>query len=162
VKITKAKLKRIIKEELDAEKQQIMRLLKEPDHINQGIELWRILFPDEPLPSLAGLDLQDANLSGLDLSGANLQGTNLRDASLQGANLQGANLRDAGLQGANLQNADLQNADLQGAMLKWAKLQGAKLQGANLQGAMLKWSHADANTIWPEGFDPKAAGVKFV
>jgi uncharacterized protein YjbI with pentapeptide repeats len=53
-----------------------------------------------------------------------------------GANLAGANLRGAGLYGANLERADL--------------------EGANLFGA-----EANEGTIWPEGFDPVAAGVIF-
>ena len=53
--------------------------------------------------------------------------------------------------GANLRRADLRRADLKGA-----NLEGANLTGANLEGAK-----ADEDTTWPQGFDPKAAGVIF-
>ena len=53
--------------------------------------------------------------------------------------------------GAKLEGADLSGADLEGA-----NLGGAKLKGANLEGA-----EADHYTLWPEGFDPEAAGVVF-
>jgi uncharacterized protein YjbI with pentapeptide repeats len=58
-----------------------------------------------------------------------------------GANLSGANLKGANLLAANLFRADLTGADLTGARLEEAK--------------------ADKDTIWPEGFDPVAAGVTF-
>ena len=38
---------------------------------------------------------------------------------------------------------------------------GANLEGANLEGADLTGARASQATIWPEGFDPKAAGVTF-
>jgi len=33
--------------------------------------------------------------------------------------------------------------------------------GANLQGANLRGAKANEDTVWPEGFDPVAAGVIF-
>ncbi|MED6327570.1 MAG: hypothetical protein VYD46_00960 [Actinomycetota bacterium] len=38
---------------------------------------------------------------------------------------------------------------------------GANLVGADLEGAYLTSALADEDTIWPEGFDPVAAGVIF-
>ena len=49
--------------------------------------------------------------------------------------------------GADLQGIDLSDADLTGANLSGAKLSGAKYS---------------ANTKWPEGFDPVAAGAEMV
>ncbi len=48
-----------------------------------------------------------------------------------------------------------------GANLEWARLTGVNLTGANLTGANLTQATADKDTIWPEGFDPVAAGVIF-
>ena len=42
-----------------------------------------------------------------------------------------------------------------------AYLYKADLEGANLIGADLKGAKADKKTTWPDGFDPKAAGVIF-
>ena len=84
--------------------------------------------------NLRGANLGGANLGGADLGGADLGGADLRGAYLRGANLGGANLGDADLGGANLG--------------------GAYLGGANLRGA-----RADADTVWPDGFDPAARGV---
>jgi hypothetical protein len=94
--------------------------------------------------------LEAATLFGAQLEGANLAPTDLRRAILTGAQLQGANLAGAQLQGANLAGAQLQGADLGGT-----QLQGANLAGAQLQGAI-----ADAETIWPSGFNWRAAGVQ--
>jgi len=66
----------------------------------------------------------------------------------------GANLYRAVLSEANLAGADLAGADLSGAHLS-----GAHLSGANLSGANLSWAKANEETVWPEGFDPVAAGV---
>ncbi|MBP34034.1 MAG: hypothetical protein CMP31_00020 [Roseibacillus sp.] len=47
------------------------------------------------------------------------------------------------------------------ANLWQANLGRADLQGADLQGADLYETKADEDTIWPDGFDPEAAGVIF-
>jgi len=67
------------------------------------------------------------------------------------SNLSGANLADADLSGADLSGADLTKANVRGTTLSWAELTGAVLSGAM----------ADEATIWPNGFDPVAAGVTF-
>ena len=72
------------------------------------------------------------SLKGANLSGANLSVTRMSDANLRGANLFGANLSGAGLREANLRYADLR---------------GAKY---------------NADTKWPKGFDPEAAGAVLV
>ena len=77
-----------------------------------------------------------------------------RDANLEGADLEGADLG-----GADLGGADLGDADLGGANLGGADLGGANLGGADLRGAYLGDATADADTIWPSGFDPAAKGV---
>jgi hypothetical protein len=84
------------------------------------------------------------NLANVDFSGANLY---RRD--LKGANLSGANLRHANLEEANLESADLRRADLR----------GTNLRGANLREALLDEAIVDARTIWPVGFDFRAAGA---
>ena len=78
-------------------------------------------------------------------------GADLRRADLFGADLEGVDLSGADLNEANLYEADLSGADLSGA-----DLGGALLSGVNLIGA-----RANKNTVWPEGFDPVAAGVIF-
>ena len=88
------------------------------------------------------------------------QGANLRGADLRGANLLGANLLDANLRGANLLGADLWGADLRDADLRGANLRDANLLDANLRDANLRGARVDRWTRWPDGFDPKQAGVR--
>ena len=103
---------------------------------------------------MAGADLMGADLRDADLMGANLTGADLTGADLTGANLTGADLRDADLRGSNLRDADLTGADLRYANLTRSNLRYANLRGADLRGAV-----ANDATVWPDGFDPTAAGV---
>ena len=50
-------------------------------------------------------------------------------------------------------------APLSGANLSGADLHGADLSRANLRRANLEEAAAGEGTIWPNGFDPVAAGV---
>ena len=68
----------------------------------------------------------------------------------------------AGLREADLRGADLHNANLKGADLFVADLFGTDLWGADLRGADLRLARYNADTKWPEGFDPKAAGAWLV
>lgn len=132
-----------------------------------------------PKQSLAGLaapnaylykiQLPSANLSEADLHEADLSEGDLRSANLWGANLQGAILTEANLQGATLEKADLQganlaDADLSGGNLKEAKLQGARYTDENTteevcQKDLLIDKDYPCKTKFPQGFDPKAAGM---
>jgi uncharacterized protein YjbI with pentapeptide repeats len=133
---------------------------------------------------LARADLGDARLARADLGDAHLEGADLGDAWLEGADLGDAHLEGADFRGAHLEGADLRGAWLEGAILRGASLEGADLREANLEGAYLDPAHADlagarlewadrwpvrlkgakANeaTRWPDGFDPKHAGVVLV
>ncbi|NER28406.1 MAG: pentapeptide repeat-containing protein [Symploca sp. SIO1C4] len=140
---------------------------------------------------LGRANLQQANLGRANLQQAYLLRTNLQQASLWGANLQQAYLLEANLQqaylwGANLQQAYLEYANLQQVNLGYANLQQAYLIGADLQQAYLigadlqqsfytdeTTSEAACNKVsitpsypcptkFPEGFNPKAAGMKLI
>jgi len=80
------------------------------------------------------LDLSSTNVSGAQLRSAHLEGANFRGAHLTGAELSHAHLRRAILIGANLEAAHLDDADLKGAIF-------------------------DAETLWPEDFNPFAKGA---
>ena len=93
------------------------------------------------------------------LTNARMNGSDLCRARLIGANLQNADLSKADLMGANLCRANLSGANLSGARLIFSYLMGADLSGANLWEADLKEAKYDQTTIWPDGFDPVAAGA---
>jgi uncharacterized protein YjbI with pentapeptide repeats len=119
--------------------------------------------------SLKGARLQAASLSGADLSGAclaqaNLYMTNcllakLERSDLSEASLVGARLYSASLRGALLNSSDLTEAKLLRADLSGASLKGACFKGAEFEETILYNARYDDATIWPEGFDPAAAGA---
>ena len=78
-----------------------------------------------------------------------------------GADLREANLREANLRMVDFTGADLRMANLTRANLGWADLTRAKPFPPDLTRAILERAVADARTVWPEGFDPAAAGVIF-
>ncbi|MER6707268.1 pentapeptide repeat-containing protein [Streptomyces fumanus] len=96
--------------------------------------------------------LRRARCVRADLRGARLVETDLREADFTEADLREANLRKADAGGAVFRHADLRLADLRGADLNTADLLQARLTGAM----------ASANTRWPAGFAPAAAGVVVV
>lgn len=119
-------------------------------------------------------DLSMGNLRGADLHGsamnnANLYQANLMNANLMGADLSGANLSKANLSEANLSRAILTGAELDQTILWDVSLYNADLRGADLSRAVLsdgtirKMAHTryDKFTVWPEGFNPKSANLKY-
>ena len=87
----------------------------------------------DPVVSLAGANLSDADLAGEDFSTQDLSETNLAKA-----NLVGTNFADADLANVNFAEADLRDANLA----------GANLLGANLEGAKQKGNKYDASSSW--------------
>jgi uncharacterized protein YjbI with pentapeptide repeats len=87
--------------------------------------------------NFSGVDLAEANLSGVKLSGVNLSDANLSIVNLSGANLSEANLSNAKLNVARLSGANLCSAILNNASLNVANLIRADLSRAQLRGALL-------------------------
>ncbi|WP_165979712.1 pentapeptide repeat-containing protein [Kocuria rosea] len=87
------------------------------------------------------INLNRAQLRGVDLSNADLEGANLREVSLHNADLSSANLKGADLRWATLTGSDLSEANLEGANLSKATLTNAYLPEANLQAARLNHAH---------------------
>ncbi len=79
----------------------------------------------------------------IDLQNANLAGLNLSHAILAGANLKGANLKGCNLAYANLCAADLRKANFSNCYLYLTVLSGADLRGANLTNSYLGYADLD-------------------
>ena len=109
--------------------------------------------------NLFGAHLERAELRDAHLEGALLLGVHLEEANLSSAHLEGAMLPAARLEGAFLGDTHLEGAGLHQAYLNRAVLAGAYLEGATLRGTRLAGALADENTVWPAGFDWRAAGV---
>jgi hypothetical protein len=136
----------------------------EPANI-ETLYVHRALIVREPVGHVASphrcaaADLAKVDLSSRDLQVADLQSANLAGASLARANLKQAFIANADLSNANLRGADLSGADLACADLTNAQLSGACLRDASLQDACLDGVRWDAETIWPDGFDPSKHGA---
>jgi hypothetical protein len=91
----------------------------------------------EPEIRLSGTDLRGAVLRSGHFERARFRRTHLEGARLEGSHLEGAKFRDAHLEGTDFQP----DRDL--------RLPAASLEGAEFPGASY-----DADTRWPEGFDP--------
>lgn len=117
----------------------------------------------KPIPKSSSPDEFDkfiqAYLHGAELRGAFLGGADLFHANLAGADLRGADLGAAFLSEANLRCADLSGSNLTRADLSEANLCGADLRDAILIEADLTHTRYDNHTVWPEDFDPQAAGA---
>jgi hypothetical protein len=104
-------------------------------------------------------DEGDRNFQKADLSGVDLSGLDLREANFRGADLYGTKLMDSLLCRADFSGgANLEYANLRGADLSEANLSGANFAGASLDGAIAQGAIYDPKTVFPVGFDIKAAG----
>jgi hypothetical protein len=109
--------------------------------------------------SFAHARLQKARLTNARLQSSWFLGAVLQHAILAGAQLHQALLIEADLQGASLERAELQAALLYRANLAEARLQGADLSGATLTDAHMEGAQCNSETVWPDQFDWRAAGV---
>lgn len=134
--------------------------------------------------NFAGQNLHRAIMDDLCLDGANFADAHLRNTSLIRASLVGADLSRAALMcasldqarlmhcnfratrpffasfiGASLQGADFSDADVHGAKFTCANLCGANLRFARYEGCDFQHARYDAQTQWPEGFEPQAWGA---
>ncbi len=103
---------------------------------------------------LVEAELGGATLTGVDLRAADGHGANLIMANLKRADLSQANFSGVNLLRAHLEEAVLTATDLSGAVLLWTNFSRARLDGAKLNGAT-----CNQYTLWPEEFDPVAAGA---
>ena len=94
---------------------------------------------------LSGVNFCKASLNGTNFSGTTLRETNFREAELKGANFSGAYLKRANFADANVrdtvfENAEIACADFTGAKLNFADFKNANCENTNFAGANL--SHA--------------------
>lgn len=94
---------------------------------------------------LSGVNFYKASLNGTNFSGATLRETIFREAELKRANFSGAYLKCADFADANVcetvfENAEIAGADFTGAKLNWADFKNANCESTNFAGTNL--SHA--------------------
>lgn len=123
--------------------------------------------------SLKGAIFKGATVANTFFNTADLTGADMRgatgDASFTGANLNAANfegftfrLNQPG-EKANCRDAIFRNAKLSGYLpgldFTGADFSGANLRGVKFERSILKGAIYDADTAFPEDFDPKAVGM---
>lgn len=128
-------------QQLDPNRQRLVIQFLEASDLNKLDKGKGILYKAR----LAGSNLTESNLSGIqlkeaDLSGAILSKAKLTKAILSGSNLDGSNLSDVDLSTADLENATLKKAGLFRAKLSCSRLKGANFSDAYLNGAVLDLS----------------------
>jgi len=122
------------------------------------------------LANLDGGKFVRCNFEGISLISASLLGTefynvNLNEADLVNIKARGIQFHSVNFEGAAMKSANLEDADFLLGSLKNAILTGTNLRGANLktvgdlETANLKDAVYNKHTIFPDGFDPVAAGA---
>lgn len=126
----------------------------------------RVGLPDCPTPgpgvnltgciligaNLAGVDLQNANMTDAQLGLNDLSGSNLSGATLNGAfailsDFSGANLGGASVTASRIYNDNFSDANLAGVNLSGAGFEADELSGANLTGANLANTDLDQTDL---------------
>jgi uncharacterized protein YjbI with pentapeptide repeats len=103
--------------------------------------------------TLQGIRLSENDLTGWDLSGQDLANSSFSYSTLANANLAKANLTNADLGDAVLTNANLTGANLTNADVEESELTDAELDSTTIY---------NQGTVFPDGFDPVAAGLTLV
>jgi uncharacterized protein YjbI with pentapeptide repeats len=124
--------------------------------------------------SLSGAILRGTSLGAVNLTRADLVGANLMNASLWTSTLEGADLTGAILYSSTFIDSDLTEAILANAYVSDSNVANASFAGASLKNAFLgstenvESAFFDSTTaysqwtVFPEGFDPVAAGLTLV
>jgi ABC-type multidrug transport system fused ATPase/permease subunit len=109
---------------------------------------------------LSGANLREADMSGANLSGANLSGADMSRANLSGADMSGADMSWEDLIKACLSGAHVSKANMVMACLSVADMKKADMSKVDMSRAKYTKNAKDIrDTIWPDGFDPVAAGA---
>jgi hypothetical protein len=132
---------------------------RQPPDASDPIALIILSHSDLRRADLFGAKLERVSLMGVQLEGSVLAGMQLRRALLRNTVLHRARLSHVQLQGAILRDVQLECAILRDVQLQGAILRGVQLEGAILEEVQLEGARCDADTVWPDGFDWRAAGV---
>lgn len=100
------------------------------------------------------VNLLDSNLSGGDFLNAKIQNSSFARTSFSGVLFGRAEIKDSVFSDVDLSGSDLTGASILDSKLYKVNLTNAKLSGVKLQGTLF-----NCDTIWPQDFDPVAAGA---
>jgi len=110
--------------------------------------------------NFTAVDMTKTHLHDSDLSGSEFIRVYAHDASFKHSNLSNSDLTDLDAQRANFQKTDFKNCNFERANLMQTNLMGADLRNSrNLDSAKFCEAIYDANTKFPESFDPVTNGM---
>jgi uncharacterized protein YjbI with pentapeptide repeats len=115
--------------------------------------------PHPWVPRMSGENWNESDFLAAWLPGASMSNSSFIHARFKAANLTDALARHSNFTGADFRDALLENADFFASRLNDADLRNASLVGAHLEEANLRGAVYNADTVWPAGFDPVAAGA---
>lgn len=97
--------------------------------------------------NLDGADLQGMDLSGVIFCKASLNGTNFRGATLRETNFREAELKRADFSGAHIKNANFADANVRETVFESAEIAGADFTGAKLNWADFKNANCESTNF---------------
>jgi uncharacterized protein YjbI with pentapeptide repeats len=112
----------------------------------------------EPVP-VPRINLVGANLRGTSMAGQNLEHADMRAADVRGVDFTGSSLRYADLRGTLADGANFQKASLYGAKMQGIEAFGANFRQADLRQANLAGAYLDAALTPPPERRPSAGEI---
>jgi len=115
----------------------------------------------------SGVDARDASLNKVTMQDGDLSSINFSNARIEDSSFNHMNFSRSIFTDANLTDANFYSTDFTGAIFTRAKISNGKFRNVNFEDALLTGVHFvdtdyDCATIWPENFDPVAAGGRLV
>lgn len=127
-------------------------------------------FKSQEGPRLINIEGQGSKLPNMDLSGYGFWRSKFDDSDFSAAKLVNIDIQGSSFARANFENAqfekcyfskvDFKNSSFKNANLSNCRISDVDFREANFDGIKLLGATYDKKTIWPNGFDPAAAGAK--
>lgn len=99
------------------------------------------------------------NMKSSNLSHSEFFGARIKDSTFTQTDFSGVLFGSAEIRNSTFLSANLTGADLTGASILNSEIFNVDLTNANLSGVILQGSRFSCDTIWPDGYDPIAAGA---
>lgn len=138
----------------------VFSLGKEMDK-NFRLRLENLDFKELQRPALKarGTIFTKVNMKSSNLSRSELFGAKIKDSTFTETNFSGVLFGRAEITNSTFSSVNLTGADLTGASILNSEIFNVDLTNANLSGVKLQGSQFSCDTIWPDGYDPIAAGA---
>lgn len=115
---------------------------------------------DRPKLKFAMPIMIKVGLISSNFSGSSFRSAQIEDSTIIGTNLSNVLLDHASIRNSAFQSVNLSGADLSGAIIADSKFHSVNMKNAILSGVKLDGTSFDCASVWPDGFDPVAAGAR--